>query len=157
MLFSIFVVYIAAILAMRFYEDVGFFIRRLLTAAARSVSEAVGFVLILVLTAMLLQFLISRTYKDMEFPGVRQVDQLGGMVLGFVVTTLWIGLALIGIDFVLGTPSPGTEASRQGLSYYFHTSAIIPIFYQVLPIAFATLKPWVPKGQLPDIFELSPF
>jgi hypothetical protein len=119
-------------------------------------TEALAFALILVLLAVILHFLLSRTYRNTEWPGLRQVDQLGGLVFGFVVTTLWVGLALVGIGFVLQTPAPGGEATQSSLTYYFHTSTLIPIFYRFLPLAFATLKPWVPKGKLPDIFSLRP-
>jgi uncharacterized membrane protein required for colicin V production len=154
--FAVVVLYVAAVLAMTFYIPLGHFIRRILTTMSQSVTEAIAFLFILVASAALLQFLLSRTYRDTEWPGIRQIDQLGGLVFGFLVTALWIGMALVGINFVLGTPTPGAEAARGGLVYYYRTSSLVPVFYRFLPLAFATLKPWVPKGQLPDIFSLRP-
>jgi hypothetical protein len=101
--------------------------------------------------------LFSRTYKDTEWPGIRQIDQLGGLIFGFLVSALWIGLALIGIDFILSTPALGGEVVLGGMKSYFRASNLIPIFYKFLPFAFATLTPWVPKGRLPEIFSLKPF
>jgi uncharacterized membrane protein required for colicin V production len=157
MAFAVVILYIATILAMTFYIPLGGFIRRMLPALSKTSTEAIAFLFILILSAVLLQFLFSRTYKETEWPGVRQIDQLGGLVFGFLVTTLWISMAIIGINFVLGTSTPGAEATRSSLVYYFRNSALIPIFYRFLPIAFATLKPWVPKGQLPDIFAIRPY
>jgi uncharacterized membrane protein required for colicin V production len=154
MAFSVIILYVATVVAMTFYISLGRYIRRLLARLAPATSEGLAFALILIVTAIALHFLLSRTYKNLEWPAVRQVDQLGGMVFGFLAVTLWIGIALIAIDFVLGTPAPGVEMTRRSLIFQFHTSRLIPIYYQFLPIAFATLKPWVPKGQLPDILIL---
>jgi uncharacterized membrane protein required for colicin V production len=156
MVFAVVVIYVATVLAMTFYVPLGKFIGRILTGASKTSTEAIAFILILIVAAVILHFLLSRTYRNTEWPGLRQIDQLGGLVFGFLVTTLWIGLALVGISFILGTPAPGTEVARGNLIYYYRTSVLIPIFYQFLPVAFATLKPWVPKGKLPDIFSLRP-
>jgi uncharacterized membrane protein required for colicin V production len=156
MAFAVVIIYVATILAMTFYVPLGKFIRRILTTMSPSATEAIAFLFILILSAVILHFLLSRTYRNTEWPGIRQIDQLGGLVFGFLVTTLWIGMALVGINFVLGTPTPGAEVARGNIAYYYRTSALIPIFYRFLPIAFATLKPWVPKGKLPDIFSLRP-
>jgi uncharacterized membrane protein required for colicin V production len=157
MMFAVAVIYLATVLAMTFYMPVGGFIHRMLVSISLSSSQAIAFLLLLILSAVILHFLLSRTYKNTEWPGIRQIDQLGGLIFGFLVTTLWIGLALIGINFILSTPTPGAEVAQTSLIRYYRTSALIPIYFRFLPIAFATLKPWVPKGQLPDIFSLRPF
>ena len=141
---------------MTFYVRLGEFIRRILASLSESASEGTSFVLILVAMAVGLHFVLGRTYKDLQWPAVQQIDQLGGMVFGFVATTLWIGLALIAIDYLLGTFTPGLEGTRQNLRAYFHSSVLIPIYYKFLPVAFGTLKPWVPRGRLPDIFAVTP-
>ncbi len=157
MAFSVIILYIATVMAMSFYVPVGGFIRRMIPAFSEAASETLAFMLLLILIAVLLHFLLNRTYKETEWPGVRQIDQLGGMVFGFLATTLWIGLVLVGIDFILGTPSPGGEAARSTLKTSFYNSNLVPIFFRFLPIAFATLKPWVPRGRLPEIFQVRPF
>jgi len=154
MAFSVVILYIATVVAMTFYISLGAYLRRILTRLSPSASEGVAFALILTLLAVILHFVLSRTYKNLEWPAVRQIDQLGGMVFGFLAVTLWIGIVVIAIDFVLGTPTPGVETTRQTLIFQFHNSRLIPIYYRFLPIAFATLKPWVPKGNLPDILNL---
>jgi len=154
MAFSVIILYVATVVAMTFYVPLGGYIRRVLLQLAPEVSEGMAFALILIVTAVALHFLLSRTYKNLAWPAVRQIDQLGGMVFGFVAVTLWIGIVLIAIDFVLGTPAPGVQMTQQSLIFQFHTSRLIPIYYRFLPIAFATLKPWVPRGNLPDILKL---
>lgn len=156
MAFSVLILYVATVVAMTFYIQLGEFMRRILASLSESVTEGTAFILILAAVAVLLHVLLGRTYKDLQWPAVQQIDQLGGMVFGFVATTLWIGLALIAIDYLLGTYTPGMEGTRQTMRAYFHNSLLIPIYYKFLPIAFATLRPWVPRGRLPDIFALKP-
>jgi uncharacterized membrane protein required for colicin V production len=156
MAFAVVVVYIATVLAMTFYIPFGKFLGRIITPLSVVATEALAFMLILLLTALILHFLLRRTYRNTEWPGIRQIDQLGGLVFGFIVTTLWIALALIGIGFVLGTPTPGAQVVQGNFAYYYSTSNFVPIFNRFLPIALATLKPWVPQGKLPDIFSLKP-
>jgi membrane protein required for colicin V production len=147
------VIYIATILAVNFYIPVGKWLRYLSGRRVTDItSQAVAFILILVVIAVALHLALRRTYKDTEWPGIRHIDQLGGLVLGFFLTVFWIGLALLLIAFVLGTPTLAGEELRQNLLSYFHSSTLIPIYYRFLPVAVATLKPWVPRGQLPDIF-----
>jgi hypothetical protein len=53
---------------------------------------------------------------------------------------------------VLNTPGVGSDAFRANVLGYMRSSLLVPIFSDVWPILVATLKPWMPKGQLPDIF-----
>lgn len=158
MAMSLLVLYVAAILAMTFYDDLGGWLGYLSShALSDSANEAISFLFILILTAVIISFLLNRTYKDTELPGVRQIDQLGGMVIGFFLTSIWIGLAIVALAFILGAPIEAGGAFRRSLINYFHSSNLIPIYYKFLPVAFATLKPWMPKGQMPQILTFRLF
>jgi uncharacterized membrane protein required for colicin V production len=158
MALNLIVVYVATVVAMSFYEVVGRWIFYLTDASAsESLADALAFLALLILTAVILSLLIRFFYKDTEFPGLRQIDQLGGLVIGFFLTAIWIGLALVAIAYVLGTAGAGSEDFRENVLFYFRDSALIPIFYNFLPIAFATLKPWLPQGQLPEILTFRIF
>ena len=145
------VLYVAAVLAMTFYTDGGSWIRYLV-GLPRFISEGLAFLLILVLTAVLLTFVLNKTYKDTELPGIRQIDQLGGMVVGFFSTAIWIGLVLLAITFVLRAETLRAEGWWQNISAYYRASHLIPVFYTFLPVAVATLRPWMPRGLPPQIF-----
>jgi hypothetical protein len=58
------------------------------------------------------------------------------------------------IAFVLGAPAVDPGGLRLNILDFFQTSNLIPIFYRFLPIALATLKPWMPQGIPPELFEL---
>jgi len=151
MALSLLVLYVAAVLAMTFHVTVGDWVNYLF-GLPKLISEGMAFLLILILTAAIINFVLHRTYKDTELPGVRQIDQLVGLIIGFFLTCIWIGLSILALAFFLGTPVTGAENYRQNLLSYFRSSRLIPIFYNFLPIALATLKPWMPKGLPPEIF-----
>ena len=151
MALSLVVLYVAAALAMVFHPRVGMWINSM-SGLPIAVSQGLAFLVILAAVAMLLNFLLRRTYRDTELPGIRQVDQLGGMVVGFVLTVVWISLSLVVLAFMLSTPVTADDTFRLSMVSYFQTSNLIPIFYRFLPIALATLRPWMPKGLPPDIF-----
>lgn len=151
MALSLVVLYVAAALAMVFHPRVGMWINSM-SGLPLAVSQGLAFLLLLAVVAMLLNFLLHRTYRDTELPGLRQVDQLGGMVVGFFLTVIWIGLSLLVLAFMLSTPVTENDTFRLNMVSYFQRSNLIPIFYRFLPIALATLKPWMPKGLPPDLF-----
>lgn len=150
MALSLVVLYVAAVLAMVFHPRVGAWISQM-SGLPLAVAQGMGFLLILALVTILLNFLSHRAYRDTELPGLRQVDQLGGMVVGFLLTSVWIGLSLMVLAFMLSTPVTDTDVVRVSMINYFQGSNLIPIFYKLLPIAIATLKPWMPRGLPPDL------
>jgi uncharacterized membrane protein required for colicin V production len=151
MALSLLVLYVAAILAMTFHTDVGGWIHYLF-GLPRKISAGVAFFLILLLTSVIINFVLRRTYKDTELPGVRQIDQLAGMIIGFFLACIWIGFSILVLAFLLGTSVTGGEGYRQSLVSYFRSSNLIPIFYDFLSVALATLRPWMPKGLPPELF-----
>jgi len=151
MALSLLILYVAAILAMTFYAKLGNMLS-LMFGLPLTVGQGLAFLLILIVATMALNFVLHRTYRDTELPGLRQVDQLGGMVIGFFLSAIWIGFGILIIAFVLGTPVTGEDSFRLSLIANFQGSKLIPIFYTFLPVALATLKPWMPKGLPPDIF-----
>ncbi len=153
MILSLLVLYIAAVLAMTFYERAGRYLTYMF-GLPNAISQALAFLLILILTSALLNFILRRTYRDTALPGLRQVDQLGGLVIGFFLSVIWIGFAILALAFVLATPVTGESGLHLSLLGYFNSSNLIPVFYALLPIMLATLKPWMPKGLPPDIFTV---
>ena len=113
----------------------------------------IAFALVLLLTTALVTFILRRTYKDTELPGVRQIDQLGGMIVGFILTCTWIGLAVVVLAFVLNATDTTVSSLRENLLAFYHGSALIRVFQDFVPIVVATLKPWAPKGLPPEIFS----
>lgn len=151
MALSLVVLYVAAALALILHPRLGKWIGQM-SRLPVAVAQALGFLVILAVVAILLNFLLHRTYRDTELPGLRQIDQLGGMVIGFFLTVVWIGLSLLVLALMLSAPLTGDDIARASMIGYFQESNLIPIFYKVLPVAQAILSPWMPKGVPPAIF-----
>jgi uncharacterized membrane protein required for colicin V production len=147
------VLYIAAVLAMTFYDVAGKWLGYMF-GTSKAVSEAIAFFAIAALVSIVINFILRRTYKHTELPGLRQVDQLGGMVIGFFLASIWIGFAILVLAFMLAAAGGKGGALTQNLVVYFQTSHLIPIFYKFLPVALVTLRPWMPKGLPPEILTV---
>jgi uncharacterized membrane protein required for colicin V production len=152
MALSLVVLYVSAVLAMTVYERVGDYFTYMF-GLPMNISEGLAFLVILAVTSIVLNSVLRLTYRDTELPGIRQVDQLGGMVIGFFITCIWIGFTILAFAFMLGASIAEEEGLGVNLIAYFQRSNLIPIFYRFLPIALATLRPWMPKGLPPAIFE----
>jgi membrane protein required for colicin V production len=151
MILSLLVLYLAAVAAMTLYTSLGNWLR-VVAGLPLSLSQSLSFLVILILISAAINFVLRRTYKHTELPGVRQIDQLGGMIVGFFLSVVWIGLSILIIAFFLRA-SLGQEAPiQQTVIGYFRRSSLIPVFYRVLPVILATLRPWMPKGLPPEIF-----
>jgi uncharacterized membrane protein required for colicin V production len=153
MALNLLVLYVAAVLAMTFYAEAGKWLGYMF-GTSKAVSEAMAFLGILALVSITINFILRRTYKNTELPGLRQVDQLGGMIIGFFLASIWISFAILALAFVLGAAGSEGGGVTGNLIAYFQTSNLIPIFYQFLPVALVTLRPWMPKGLPPEIFTV---
>ncbi|MGD8398875.1 MAG: CvpA family protein [Anaerolineae bacterium] len=150
MVLNLLMFYVGAVLAVTFHTPLANLIRQIF-AFPRRVCISLAFVLILVATYALLTFIIRRTYKDTELPGIRQLDQLGGLIVGFLVTALWIGFGILVMSFFLSAADVDVQGIQRNLITYFRRSAMVDLFYDFLPVALATLRPWMPKGIPPEI------
>lgn len=152
------VLYVAAVLAMTFHVWLGGRISYI--AGGRlpeAVTQTIAFLLILILTTVVVNFALSKAFKETNLPGIRHLDQLGGLVIGFVLVAVWIGLILIGILFIIDTPGVGSDEFRANIAAYINQSKLVPMFNRFLPIVVATLRPWMPLGEIPAIFRLRLF
>ena len=150
MVLSLVVLYFAAVAAITLYTPLGSWLR---TIAGLPVflSQGLSFLFILIVLSSAINLLLRRTYKDTELPGVRQIDQLGGMVVGFFLSVVWIGFSILIIAFFLRSALGHEAPYQQVVLAYFRRSTLIPIFYRALPVMMATLRPWMPKGLPPEI------
>lgn len=153
MILSLAVLYIAAVLGVTLHRPVSNWIIYVF-GLPRSVSLGLAFILIVILTSAIMNFVLRRTYKDTELPGIRQIDQLGGLIVGFFVACVWIGFAILAVAFFLTGSDTTPTTLQENTLLYFRRSALIPVFYDFLGIALVTLKPWMPKGLPPDLFRI---
>ena len=153
MLLTLAVLYVAAVLGLTLHRPFSNWIIYIF-GLPESISLGLAFILIVVVASAIMNFVLRRTYKDTELPGIRQIDQLGGMIIGFLVTCVWIGFAILVLAFFLTGADTQATAMQRNVLDYFRRSALVPIFYDFLGIALATLKPWMPRGLPPELFRI---
>lgn len=153
MLLSLAVLYVSAVLGLTFHRSLSNWIIYIF-GLPESLSLGLAFLLIVIVVSTVINFVLRRTYKDTELPGIRQIDQLGGLIIGFFIACVWIGLAILVLAFFLQASDVQNTGLQQNLLAYFRRSALVPIFYDFLGIALATLNPWMPKGLPPKLFRI---
>lgn len=153
MLLSLAVLYVAAVLGLTLHRPFSNWIFYIF-GLPESVSLGLAFLLIVIVASTVMNLVLRYTYKDTELPGIRQIDQLGGMIVGFFVTCIWIGFAILVLAFFLTAPDTQPTDLQVSMLNYFRRSALVPIFYDFLNIALVTLRPWMPKGLRPELFRI---
>jgi len=153
MILTLLVLYVAAALGLTFHRALGNWMIYIFRFPD-SVSLGLAFILIVVVASAIMNFVLRRTYKDTELPGIRQIDQLGGLVIGFFVACVWIGFAILVLTFFFTAPDTQPTGLQQNMIGYFRRSALVPVFYDFLNVALATLRPWMPKGLPPKLFQI---
>lgn len=168
---GLFSLYITTLIAAFTYRAVGNFFRLISPRLTQEASESLAFLTIMLLLYNFFFWSIYRPYKERreqkggwrirraEFlkPILGMLDKAGGLLLSFVLTCLWIGLALLITDFMVRVPTwylPNLEVVRVVLVYAIDGSSLVPVFRRLLSIALLTLQPWfIPFGGLPPILQ----
>jgi uncharacterized membrane protein required for colicin V production len=153
MALSVAILYVAAALGVAFHRPIGNWIHNGFGLPLPT-TLSLAFVLVVTLAFIIVGAIVRRVYKETELPGIRRIDQLGGLIIGFFVGCLWIGLAVLVLNFLLTATAAQTTAGPQTMFIYFRQSALIPLFYDFLRIALVTLKPWMPKGIPPELLRI---
>ncbi len=150
------ILYIATVLAAQYYRPV----TQWLVGSSEGV--AVGFSIIvflgiLVFTYFLLSLIISdllRTYGSQRPLSLKGLVELGGMAVGFVQISLWVGLTLILLSFSLSVSWLDWEPARQMLLDELSHSTLASLIINYLSQASVAIEPWVPAG-IPPVLASS--
>ena len=114
------------------------------TAFSPEGRDLLVFVLLFIGLSVAAWFIIWATYKRTRLPIPKQIDEIGGAILGLLYVALFISLHLVVLDsFFRG----GGEAGGWLAGYYdeLNKSLIIGFFREtVVPIAGFVMRPFVP-------------
>jgi uncharacterized membrane protein required for colicin V production len=153
MALSVAILYVAAALGVALHRPIGNWLHNGFGVPLPT-TLSFAFVLVVTLSFIIIGAIVRRVYKETELPGIRRIDQLGGLIIGFLVGCLWIGLAILVLNFLLTATAAQTTAAPRTMFIYFRQSALIPLFYDFLRVALVTLKPWMPKGIPPELLRI---
>lgn len=150
--------YIVTIVAAFAYPTMSRALRYLAPNSSDQLRAVAGFLLIFLVLFITVFFSIRPTFKKQRdsfiVPG--SVDRLGGLVAGFFLTGLFIGLAFILSDFLLSVSWVNWEPLRGAVSSLVYSSPLANMVRGLLPYAVLTLSPWfAPFGGVPRLFRLS--
>jgi uncharacterized membrane protein required for colicin V production len=82
------------------------------------------------------------------------VSQLGGLVVGFLVSVIWLSMLLAVLQFVLRTGGDSAVRASSGLRFQLQTSLLVPVFNYVVFLIYRSVRFWLPGDQVPAIFSI---
>ena len=101
-------------------------------------------------------FIVRAFYRQTRLPIARQLDELGGAVLGLLFAALFIGFLVVVMDsFFLTAPDNVTAGGGiiKGLYEALNTSALVQLFRDTLIPTFGYVaRPFVPQ-EIVDFLE----
>lgn len=162
--------YIGLVVTLLVYRPIGDFFRRLVPGMSVSGSEALAFALCMTVLVTGLS-LVSRftgippenrkrrrklNVEETQPTGCRRrvlspMNQLGGLLVGFVVSIIWLSLALAVLQFLFRWGGSNVGAAR-GLRIQLQTSDLVPVANHVVYLIYRSVSFWFPTGQAPTIF-----
>ena len=163
-------IYVGLVITLLVYRPLGDFFQRLVPGMSLAGSQALGFALCLTFLVTGLS-LVSRftgippekrrrrRKLDVEEPeptGCRRhffspLNQLGGLLVGFVVSIIWLSLILAVLQFLFRWGGSTVGAAR-GLRVQLQTSELVPLANYVVYLIYRSVSFWFPGGQAPTIF-----
>jgi uncharacterized membrane protein required for colicin V production len=170
LLIGLFSLYVGLIISLLLYRPLANFFRDLLPGMSRTGSQSLAFVFLLLALVNGFSFLTryfatppeERRHKErgqvqeaVAKGGQRflagPLNQLGGLLVGFVVTIVWISLLLAIFQFAVKAGWPAANHTRLAIQEQMGSSILVPTFNYALVRIYWSVKIWVP-GDVPSIF-----
>lgn len=170
LLIGLFSLYVGLVISLLLYRPLANFFRDLLPSMSISGSQSLAFVLLLLVLVNGFSFLTRfvgtppeerRRKKRGEFEEVvaqggrrfltGPLNQLFGLLVGFVVTVVWISLILAVLQFAVQAGWPAANSSRVAIQGQLGASTLVPVFNLVLERVYWSVRIWVP-GEVPSMF-----
>lgn len=128
---------------------IDFFVPRMADVA----QESLAFLGILALVYVTLHWLGQQAFPETRLMALGFLDQLGGMVIGFLVVGIQIGVGVLILRFLSGVLWIWGDTIRLALVQAIEASSLMPAFQVYLTFVARTILPWLPAG-LPTFFYL---
>jgi uncharacterized membrane protein required for colicin V production len=142
---------IASQLRAPLYDVMGFW--RAFTPALREQLLFLTLFVVLVVTGF---FIVRTFYKRTRLPIIRQLDEIGGAVLGLVFAALTIMMTLLVMDSFYKTASDAAASEAGPLTAFYNAmdgSVIVDFFRStIIPVVAVVVRPFVPS----EIADLLP-
>jgi len=171
LLVGLFSLYVGLVISLLLYRPLAGFFQDLLPGMSTSGSQSLAFVFLLLAFVNGLSF-VTRYFgtppeerrrkpkgglqQAVEKGGSRfltgPLNQLGGLLVGFVVTIVWLSLLLAVFQFAVKAGWPAANRTRAAVQQQLGSSVLVPVFNYALFLIYRSVKIWVP-GEPPSIFR----
>jgi uncharacterized membrane protein required for colicin V production len=170
LLIGLFSLYVGLVISLLLYRPLANFFRNLLSAMSLHGSQSLAFVVLLFTSVNGLSFLTrylstppedrrQKKKSDLQeavAKGSRRfltgpLNQLAGLLVGLVVTLVWLSLVLAVFQFAVKSGWPTGNSTRVAIQGQMNASTLIPWFNDLLGHIYWSVSIWVP-GDVPRIF-----
>jgi uncharacterized membrane protein required for colicin V production len=151
-------IYFGSIVAAAFYGGLTDAIRQRVFSMSLATGELVVFCLLFLISSIALWFALARGLQGIRFPRrIEIADNLGGAVLGLIVSGLAVTLAAMLMSILLQvlnqTVGAGDSESIVGsVQSQIRNSELVPVFLDLTPYLNRLIEPWFPGG-VPSILS----
>ncbi len=145
--------YIGLVMASYFHGVVERWIDFFAPKMADVAQESLAFMAILAVVYAILHWLGRQAFPETRLAALGVLDQLGGMVIGFLMVGVQIAVGILILRFVSGVSWIRGDTVRLAFAQAIQTSPLVPAFQTYLAFVARTILPWLPAG-LPTFFYL---
>lgn len=152
---SVAILYFAVVLSAMSY---GWFAARIggMAGNPNALSGSAAFLMLLALLAGGFEAAVHKTYPRLEWKWLGGLNQLGGMLSGFLWAAVCTTFILMAINFAVNGGNWGPiEGTRRLLFDATERSALVTIYRNAFPVLAESLSPFFPGG-LPPLFVPPP-
>ena len=145
-------IYISMVVSVWAYRVFGNAFISLLPTLTRASADILGFATVLIIMLNVLGFVARDIEKNARW--IEKIpalfNQTGGLVLGFITTAFWLGLAGTALMIISQALWADTEGVLQTFATLVDRSIMIYVFRYAFWLAVYTVYPFMP-GELPEI------
>jgi uncharacterized membrane protein required for colicin V production len=145
--------YVGAILGAQYYTVVSGFIHYTFPDVPIRFVNAIGFFVILMLVASVMNWLAFDAYRVTKLKLFPLLDHFVGSLVGLITTMIVVSIFFPILTFTTGEGWPLAESIRYLIVDGLQTSRLLFVFTILEPGLLNALGPWLPGG-LPSLFNL---
>jgi uncharacterized membrane protein required for colicin V production len=110
------------------------------------IRQTVAFLLLVGIIATVLDIVGRRLFPETRLAFLGVFDRLLGILVGFLTVCVQVSIAVLVFKFLARVSWPMGESLRLALVAGVDSSALVPVFYQVLVLLVSTVGPLLPEG-----------
>lgn len=144
--FTLFSLYVSAILALQYYSPVANYAQGLWPQTDPWSRMTLGMATIFIAAFVVLNLVSYSIYQETRLSSIALLDHGGGALAGalegWILAAIAVNLLGLSFRFVWG----GWEDIEAVTQAQFNDAALVPALYAQLPMLFNTVRPWLPAG-----------